>query len=155
RDLHKCQQSPDSIRTPLRVLKEVPIVNRRTFLNSCCASWLTIAAPGMAWQRADSGRRIRIWDDHCHLGSVPGDTPEERIAVLVQCADRLGIERLLVSQGFSANLHPTADQLREENDRVLRAVRRFPDRSYGSVYLSPAFPELSIEEFNRCVRDGP
>jgi hypothetical protein len=74
---------------------------------------------------------------------------------LVRHADRLGIERLLLSQGYSADLHPTADQLHEENDRVMRAVKRFPDRSYGSVYLSPAHPEFSVQEFNRCVRDGP
>jgi predicted TIM-barrel fold metal-dependent hydrolase len=120
------------------------MINRRTFLQGCSASL-----------SAASAQAIRIWDDHCHLGSVPGDTPEERMAVLVRCADRLGIERLLLSQGYSANLHPTPDQLREENDRVLRAVRRFPGRSYGSVYLSPAHPELSVREFDRCVRDGP
>ena len=77
------------------------------------------------------------------------------MAVLIECADRLGIERLLLSQGFSADRHPTADQLRAENDRVMRAVRRYPDRAYGSVYLSPAHPEFSVQEFNRCVRDGP
>ncbi len=128
------------------------MVDRRTLLKGSGASWLLAPA-----QRRDSesGRPIRIWDDHCHLGSVPGDTPEERMAFLIRCADRLGIERLLLSQGYSAHLHPTPDQLREENDRVLRAVRRFPDRSYGSVYVSPAYPELSVQEFNRCVRDGP
>jgi len=67
----------------------------------------------------------------------------------------MGIERLILSQGYSANLHPTAEQLREENDRVLRAVRRFPDRAYGSVYLSPSHLDLSLKEFDRCVRDGP
>ena len=77
------------------------------------------------------------------------------MAFLVRCADRLGIERLLVSQGYSSPLHPNQEQLRAENDRVLRAIRRFPDRSYGSVYLSPAFPEFSVQEFDRCVRDGP
>jgi predicted TIM-barrel fold metal-dependent hydrolase len=100
-------------------------------------------------------RPFRIWDDHCHLGSVPGDTPEERMTALIRWADRLGIERLLLSQGYCAELHPTPDQFREENDRVMAAVRRFPDRSYGSVYLSPAYPEFSVREFNRCVRDGP
>jgi predicted TIM-barrel fold metal-dependent hydrolase len=89
------------------------------------------------------------------LGSVPGDTPEERISALVAWADRLGIERLLVSQGYCTQLHPTPEQFREENDRVMQAVRRFPDRAYGSVYLSPAYPEFSVQEFNRCVRDGP
>jgi predicted TIM-barrel fold metal-dependent hydrolase len=67
----------------------------------------------------------------------------------------LGIERLIVSQGYSANLHPTPDQFREENDRVMRAVRHFPERAYGSVYISPAFPDFSLREFDRCVRDGP
>jgi predicted TIM-barrel fold metal-dependent hydrolase len=122
------------------------MVDRRTLLKSFGASWSLAAA---------QTKPMRIWDDHCHLGSVPGNTPEERMAFLVRCADRLGVERLLLSQGYSANLHPTPDQLREENDRVMRAVRRFPDRSYGSVYLSPAHPEFSVQEFNRCVRDGP
>jgi uncharacterized protein len=132
------------------------VVNRRTLLKSSCASWL-LAAQAKPWQHRDleSGRPIRIWDEHCHLGSVPGDTPEERMEALVRHADRLGIERLLLSQGYSANLHPTPDQFREENDRVMRAVRRFPDRSYGSVFVSPAYPEFSVQEFNRCVRDGP
>ena len=75
--------------------------------------------------------------------------------VLIRCADRLGIERIILSQGYSADLHPTREQMREENDRVLRAVRRFPDRAHGSVYLSPSFLDFSLQEFDRCVRDGP
>ncbi|HYM11051.1 MAG TPA: amidohydrolase family protein [Bryobacterales bacterium] len=131
--------------------------NRRTLVKGFCASWLAATAQAKSRQQslAESHRRIRIWDEHTHLHSVPGDTPEERMALLVRLADRLGIERLLLSQGYSADRHPTPDQLRQENDRVMRAVRRFPDRSYGSVYLSPAHPEFSVQEFNRCVRDGP
>jgi uncharacterized protein len=117
---------------------------------------LAVASANSAQKTAaESGQSFRIWDDHCHLGSVPGGTPEERMTALVRWADRLGIERLLVSQGYSGELHPNPDQFREENDRVMRAVRLFPDRSYGSVYLSPAYPEFSVQEFNRCVRDGP
>src|SRR5438445_3766209 len=44
------------------------------------------------WEfRGDSGLggNIRIWDQHAHLGSVPGDTPEERMAFLVKCMDRV------------------------------------------------------------------
>src|SRR2546430_12278265 len=45
--------------------------------------------------RGDSGLggNMRIWDQHSHLGSVPGDTPEERMAFLVKCMDRVGVER--------------------------------------------------------------
>lgn len=103
----------------------------------------------------ESVRRFSIWDIHSHLHSVPGDTPEKRMEVLVRCADRLGIDRLILSQGYSANLHPTQDQLREENDRVMRAVRHIPERAFGSVYLSPRFLDFSLREFDRCVRDGP
>ena len=128
---------------------------RRTFLKGLSASLAVAQAQHSQNAETEPDRRFRIWDDHCHLGSVPGDTPEERMTALVRWADRLGIERLLLSQGYCSQLHPTPDQFRQENDRVMRAVRRFPDRAYGSVYLSPAYPDFSVEEFNRCVRNGP
>jgi uncharacterized protein len=128
---------------------------RRIFLKGLAASLAVARAQPSRNAEAEPGHRFRIWDDHCHLGSVPGNTPEERMTALVRWADRLGIERLLLSQGYCSQLHPTPDQFRQENDRVMRAVRRFPDRAYGSVYLSPAYPDFSVEEFNRCARDGP
>lgn len=140
-------------------MSALDVIARRTILQNLAAGSILSAAQTKpaAQQTVDTppGRRFRIWDEHCHLGAVPGDSPEERMAVLIECADRLGIERLLLSQGYSADRHPTPEQLRAENDRVMRAVRRFPDRAYGSVYLSPAHPEFSVQEFNRCVRDGP
>jgi predicted TIM-barrel fold metal-dependent hydrolase len=130
---------------------------RRTVLNSLAAGGalglLGSSRPLDATQAP--APHFRIWDAHSHLHSVPGDTPEARMDVLIRCADRLGIERLILSQGYSADLHPTPDQLREENNRVLRALRRFPDRAYGSVYLSPSFLDFSLQEFDRCMRDGP
>ncbi len=131
------------------------MVDRRAILQGICASLAIRTGQASQNMAQEPVRPFRIWDDHCHLGSVPGDTPEERMTALIRWADRLGIERLLLSQGYCAELHPTPDQFREENDRVMAAVRRFPDRSYGSVYLSPAYPEFSVREFNRCVRDGP
>ncbi|HVN81236.1 MAG TPA: hypothetical protein VMW38_19765, partial [Terriglobia bacterium] len=123
------------------------LVNRRTLLKSLISGCsLALTHPG-SWlsEASDLDGHFRIWDMHSHLHGVPGDTPEERMAVLIQFADRLGIERLILSQGYSAEFHPTSAQIREENDRVLRAFRRFPDRAYGSVYLSPAYPEFSLQ----------
>jgi predicted TIM-barrel fold metal-dependent hydrolase len=128
------------------------MLNRRTFLSAFSAGI------GAAWLGSRSEAQpagLRIWDIHSHLHRVPGDTPEERMEFLIRCADRVGVERLILSQGYSADLHPTPDQLRQENDRVLRAVRRFPNRAYGSVYLSPSHVDFSLQEFDRCVRDGP
>jgi hypothetical protein len=70
--------------------------------------------------------------------------------------DRLGIERLLLSQGFGEFIfQATPEQVRTENDRVMEAVRLFPDHAYGSLYLNPENVEFSLQEFDRCIRDGP
>ena len=132
------------------------MLNRRTFLHGFCASGgaALLASPAPSATQA-AGAHPRIWDIHSHLHGVPGDTPEQRMEFLIRCADRQGIERLILSQGYSDPLHPNPEQLRQENDRVLRAVRRFPDRAYGSVYLSPSYLDVSLQEFDRCVRDGP
>src|SRR5215469_17188852 len=133
------------------------MVTRRTVLNSLLAGSAS-GLPGGSHRLSAAQaavRRFRIWDVHSHLHSAAGDTPEARMEVLIRCADRLGIERIILSQGYSAELHPTPDQLREENNRVMRAVRRFPKRAFGSVYLSPSFLDFSLQEFDRCVRDGP
>lgn len=99
---------------------------------------------------------FRVWDVHAHLGALPGDTPEERIDVLIRHMDRLGIERIILSQGFEQYPdHPTPQQVRIENDRVMRAVRHRPERAYGSLYISPDHVDLALAEFDRCVRDGP
>lgn len=36
-----------------------------------------------------------IWDLHCHLAGLAGRTPGERIARLIEVADRMGVERLV------------------------------------------------------------
>ena len=114
-------------------------------------------APARAWDlRSESGlgENMRIWDQHAHLGQVPGDTPEERMAFLVKCMDRVGVERLILSQGYSDDQHPNpAEQFRLENDRVMRAVKAFPDRAYGSGISEPGasrFQPAGIESL--CAR---
>ena len=54
-----------------------------------------------------------IWDLHCHLGGFGGRTPDERMANLIQFADRLGVMyagRLVevspVRDIFAEPLHP-------------------------------------------------
>ena len=37
----------------------------------------------------------------------------------------------------------------------MRAVKAFPGRAYGSVYLTAALPDFSLQELNRCIGDGP
>ncbi|MFB3826496.1 MAG: amidohydrolase family protein [Bryobacteraceae bacterium] len=94
-----------------------------------------------------------IWDLHCHLMGFPGATPEERADAMIRFADRMGVERCVLSVPVEAD--PTPEQFREANDQVLRAIRRAPERILGKVYLNPNHVEASLREFDRCVRDGP
>jgi predicted TIM-barrel fold metal-dependent hydrolase len=96
-----------------------------------------------------------IWDLHVHLMGVPGKTPEERMAQLIEYADRLGIDRLCVYLGASLVKNPTPEQLREANDYVLRALEHWHDRAFGFAYVSAEHVEASVKEIERCVRDGP
>jgi predicted TIM-barrel fold metal-dependent hydrolase len=134
------------------------VVNRRAILKGLgagCSLVLAQASPASS-DEGPTGFRPRIWDIHSHLGNLPGDTPEERMTALVRCTDRIGVERVILSQGFDQYIeHPSPEEIRVENDRVMRAVRAFPDRAYGSVYLSPDHVDFSLQEFDRCVRDGP
>ena len=96
-----------------------------------------------------------IWDVHTHLNALEGRTPEERMARLLTFADRMGVERLCVHMGFPFLIDPTPEQLREQNDQVLKAISHHHDRAFAFVYLSSRHPEASLRELERCVKDGP
>ncbi|MEX2172620.1 MAG: amidohydrolase family protein [Pirellulales bacterium] len=96
-----------------------------------------------------------IWDVHCHLSGVAGETPEKRADRLIEYADRMGISRLCVFMGMKWSYEPSPDELKQANDEVLRAVSHRPDRLFGFGYLSPQHVNASLDELNRCVRDGP
>src|SRR5215207_3109134 len=96
-----------------------------------------------------------IIDVHCHLSGVPGRTPDERMARLIEFADRMGIDRLCVYMGMTWAHAPTPDNLRKQNDEVLEALEHWGHRAFGFVYVSPHFVDESLAELDRCVRDGP
>ncbi|MBI3462426.1 MAG: amidohydrolase family protein [Planctomycetes bacterium] len=51
--------------------------------------------------------------------------------------------------------NPTPERLREENDQVLRAIAHWHDRAFGFTYVSGEHPQASVQEIDRCIRDGP
>jgi uncharacterized protein len=98
---------------------------------------------------------VIIWDAHCHLSGVSGTTPEERVDQLLHFADRVGIERICVFMGLRWSYDPSPDDMRQQNEEVIAAVRHRPDRVLGFVYLNPNHLEASLAELDRCVKDGP
>ncbi|MBI3877854.1 MAG: amidohydrolase family protein [Verrucomicrobia bacterium] len=98
---------------------------------------------------------MTIWDLHVHLSGVPGRTPDERMAQLIEIADRMGIERLCVYMGFPWSRDPSPEKMREENDQVIQALSHWHHRAFGFVYLNPKHVEASLAELERCVARGP
>jgi len=96
-----------------------------------------------------------IWDLHCHLSGVDGRTPDERMAQLISYADRVQVERLVVFMGFPWAQDPAPEEFRRQNDQVLQALSHWHDRAFGFAYLNANFPEESLLELDRCVRNGP
>ncbi len=96
-----------------------------------------------------------IWDLHCHLGGFDGRTPEEKMAEMIRYADRMGVDRLCVFMGYPFDANPSPETLRAQNDQVLQALTHWHHRAVGFVYLNPNHVQFSLDEFNRCVRDGP
>lgn len=95
-----------------------------------------------------------IWDAHIHLGGVTGSV-EARVDRLLEFASRVGIERVVLSMGTSWTYDPPPDELRKQNDDVLKAIAHAPERVLGMVYLNPRHAKESLAELDRCVRDGP
>jgi predicted TIM-barrel fold metal-dependent hydrolase len=50
---------------------------------------------------------------------------------------------------------PTPEQFREQNDQVLLAISHWHHRAFGFVYLNPEYLQESLQELDRCVKDGP
>jgi len=78
-----------------------------------------------------------IWDLHAHLSGVPGRTPDERMARLIEFADRMGVARMCVFMGLDWSYEPSPEKLRQENDEVLQALSHWHHRAFGFVYLNP------------------
>ena len=96
-----------------------------------------------------------IWDGHAHIAGTGEKTPEAAMARLIVAADRMEIDRLVVSMGVSWTHDPSPDDLTRQNDQLLRALDHWNHRAFGLVYVSPKHVEASLREIDRCVRDGP
>jgi len=110
--------------------------------------------PSLASGASSNLHDVQVWDMHGHLSS-PGNTPGERMDNLLKFADRMGIERVIVFMGYPWAYDPSPDEIRRQNDQVLRAVEHSRGRALGFVYLNPKHTEESLDELDRCVRDGP
>ena len=133
-----------------------PTINRRDLLAAATAVATTAVplAHAAAMTSDSADHSTNIWDAHGHLVGLVG-SPEQRVDRILDHADRLGIERLMLCMGLKFNADPTPTEMKADNDAVLRAIRHAPRRTFGFVYLNPKHVVASLEELDRCVARGP
>ena len=91
-------------------------------------------------------------DAHAHVGFKEGDEDKQ-----IEIADRLGIQKLCISRpitNYSGTEPEDPEQVRKNNDIVLKAVRKYPDRYIGFMTLNPVYTKESLEEIKRCIDQG-
>jgi len=96
--------------------------------------------------------KYRKIDAHAHVGLKPDDVDKQ-----IDMADRLGINKLSISMpitNYSSTEPEDPAQVRKNNDLVLKAVKKYPDRYIGFIILNPVYQKEALEEIDRCVDQG-
>jgi hypothetical protein len=93
-------------------------------------------------------------DAHMHVSGAGHDWGWGDNDAVLRAADALGIDQLCCSIPVTGNRYPEPDEVRNCNDGVLEAMRRFPDRILGYAYVNPGFQREALDEANRCLDLG-
>lgn len=114
------------------------VIGRESASQAAVPSPRNILPEAMKYRKLDA-------HNHINLSGYQSDP-----AQIIASADLLGIEKVAVSipRGKSP------EEFRASNDKILAAMRRYPDRILGQCYISPGFPREALEEINRCIGEG-
>lgn len=93
--------------------------------------------------------KYRKIDTHAHV-YFTSDSPKTQL----DFADRLGIEKLMISRNIESFTQGTPADFRNCNDLILRCVKQHPDRFIGMPVLNPTYKKESLDEIQRCVDAG-
>lgn len=101
-------------------------------------------------------RSLRKLDAHHHV-FTPVHRPNanwSEVENLVAAAERLGIERLYCSRPITGGVMADIAAVREANDSVLAAMRRYPGRIAGYCFVQPGNGPAALDEIERCLEAG-
>jgi uncharacterized protein len=98
--------------------------------------------------------KYRKIDAHTHIFTGVSQTPEWHL----DYADRLGIGKLQISRPslnfLGRDIPKNPEEVKECNDIILKAMKKYPDRFMGFFTLNPFFRQESFDEINRRVDQG-
>ena len=99
-------------------------------------------------------RDIRKIDAHMHVAGGSINWGFEDNGLIIEAADALGIEKLCCSIPVIDGHLATPEEVRECNDGVLEAMRRYPDRILGYCFVHQGYRDEMLDEIDRCLDAG-
>ncbi len=94
-------------------------------------------------------RAYRKIDSHAHVYFKP-ESPD----IQIDFADRLNIEKLIISRPMKPKSKGSPEEFKACNDLVLNCVKKYPNRFIGQMTLNPQYARESMDEINRCIDAG-
>jgi len=88
----------------------------------------------------------------CHVHLTPGGQVSE--PRLISAARRYRALLCCSSLGARWVYDPPPEHFRDANTALLREMSLYPDLLVGFCYVNPRYVEASLDELDRCVRDG-
>jgi uncharacterized protein len=101
-------------------------------------------------------RRMRKLDAHNHVfgGLHRPEADWSGVESLVEAAEVLGIERLFCSRPIVGGAQVEIEVVRQANDSVLAAMKRYPGRIAGYCFVQPGNGQPARDEIDRCLDAG-
>lgn len=118
-------------------------VSRRAFLGTAAAATAPLGAA------AASVKVINAHDHLNHHGVANWSESDRRV---IEAADKLGVEQICCSI-LPPERPTTLEGFRQCNQWLLEAMRRFPGRILGYVFVNPGYQKEALEEVRRYVDD--
>lgn len=101
-------------------------------------------------------RQMRKIDMHNHV-MEPVHRPDAnwgRVESTIHTAEVLGIEKLCCSRPIVGGKLAAIDEVREANDSVIAAMKRYPKQVAGFCFLQPGNGKEALDELQRCSDAG-
>ena len=131
-----------------------PITRRSLLQGSAAAAgaMLTGVYPSRAAAEANPapGNKPLVIDCHAHLHQQSLPDYQERDRLLIEAADKLGIDKLCCSI-LTRTRPASVEGFQECNAWLVEAIKRFPDRILGWCYVNPEHAKGALEEIRRYV----
>jgi hypothetical protein len=138
-----------------RFVEPATSITRRALFQSCAAAagaGLVGFSPSTrsSLALARVADRVPVIDCHGHLHGQDVVDYRERDRLLIEAADKLGIDQLCCSI-LTRQRPASVEGFRACNAWLVEAIERFPDRVLGWCYVNPEHSAPAVEEIRRYV----